>query len=172
VQHAEADDIIGVLTKKYHKYEPILILSRDEDFLQLQQHENVSQYAPIQSKWMKSEHPVKDLKLKIMYGDDGDGVPNFLSPDDVFVKGKRQTPISKKKIAVWVDQELEEFCTSQMLKGFKRNEALISLDMIPEDITNSILDSYRADFKEDRSKILHYLTDHKMKILTEHLNEF
>ena len=36
VEGAEADDIIGVLTARMSKQEPILILSSDKDFIQLQ----------------------------------------------------------------------------------------------------------------------------------------
>jgi 5'-3' exonuclease len=46
---AEADDIIGVLTKRFKRYEPILIVSSDKDFIQLLD-ENVALYRPIQDE--------------------------------------------------------------------------------------------------------------------------
>lgn len=41
VYGAEADDVIAVLAKHYHKDEQILIISNDHDFLQLLKYDNV-----------------------------------------------------------------------------------------------------------------------------------
>ena len=38
---------------------------------------------------------------KLIKGDTGDGVPNILSDDTFVVEGKRQRPISTKKMELW-----------------------------------------------------------------------
>ena len=52
VPGAEADDIIGVLTKKFSKAESILILSPDKDFKQLHKFGDVKQYSAITNEWV------------------------------------------------------------------------------------------------------------------------
>ena len=48
----EPDDIIATLVKYYHQHEDIMIVSGDKDFIQLQQYNNVKQYAPIQKQFV------------------------------------------------------------------------------------------------------------------------
>ena len=88
---AEADDIISVLTNNYAtgwlSEEKILIISGDKDFMQLQKYKSVSQYAPVLKKFLRTKNPDRFLKEHILRGDPGDGIPNFLSPDNSFVLG-------------------------------------------------------------------------------------
>ena len=46
--------------------------------------------------------PTIYLKEHILKGDTSDGVPNVLSPDNTFVDGLRQRPLSRKKIQSWL----------------------------------------------------------------------
>ena len=39
----------------------------------------------------------------IVKGDAGDGVPNILSKDDVFMKGERQKPVSAKRLQEFIE---------------------------------------------------------------------
>ena len=48
IDESEADDIIGVLANTWD--EPIMIISGDKDFIQLQIRDNVDQYSPITKK--------------------------------------------------------------------------------------------------------------------------
>jgi len=176
---AEADDIIAVISKHSYenadlgKVEPILILSGDKDFAQLQKFPNVSQYSPITKKYIKQENPAKFIKEHIFLGDSSDGVPNFMSPHDVFmIKGKRQTPISRKKLAGWIDQDLRDFCTEGMLRGYKRNEQLIDFEFIPDVMAKDIIEEFEKQTSGDRSKMLNYFMKKRLKNLMEHLNEF
>ena len=96
LETAEADDIIAVLTRRIK--EKILILSGDKDFIQLH-NERIRQYNPVLNKFVgKDENPSLYIREHILRGDRSDGVPNILSDDNVFVEGRRQTPLSKKKI--------------------------------------------------------------------------
>jgi hypothetical protein len=144
IEHAEADDIIGTLCHKFGHLgitngsaEPILILSSDKDFMQLQKYANVEQYSPMQKKFVTCSNPARYIHEHILKGDRGDGVPNFLSNDDVFVTGKRQTPLSSKKVDAWNGINPEDYCDERMLRNYRRNQQLVDLDFIPQDISKT-----------------------------------
>jgi len=171
VEHAEADDIIATLVKEYNHKEKILILSGDKDFSQLQKYPNVKQFSPVQKKYIICTNPDLFLKEHIMRGDTGDGIPNFLSPDNVFVIGGRQSPVTTKKLSSWVLQEPEQFCTETMLRNYKRNQQLIDLEYIPEDISSQVIEQHSSQ-KKDRSKLFNYFIEHRLKNLMESIGEF
>jgi len=109
VAGAEADDIIAFLATKYSSSESILIVSADKDFQQLQKYPNVEQYSPMAKKFLKCENPTAYLKEHIIRGDAGDGVPNIFSDEDTFmVEGKRQKPVSSKKMESWLGMKAAE----------------------------------------------------------------
>jgi len=169
----EADDIIGVLAKTYHSSENILIISRDEDFLQLQRYPNVKQYAPTKSEYLKTDDPAACLKEHIIRGDEGDGVPNFLSQDDVFlVDGIRQKSIFQKKLAVWLTQQPEEFCDETTIKNYRRNEKMVDLTQIPPEIQAAILEEYARPIEGDKSKIYGYFIKKQMRNMLELVRDF
>jgi hypothetical protein len=171
IEHAEADDIIATLVKEFCYQEKILILSGDKDFGQLQKYPNVKQYSPVLKKYINCANPDLFLKEHIMRGDSSDGIPNFLSPDNVFVIGGRQTPVTSKKIQVWMIQEPEQFCDETMLRNYKRNQQLIDLECIPDDISTQVLEQYTSQIK-DRSKLFNYFIAHKLKNLMECIGDF
>ena len=154
VDEAEADDIIGVIIKELSE-EPTLILSSDKDFIQLQKFNNVKQWSPLQKKFIVGD-PIESLYDKTIRGDTGDGVPNILSSDDVFItEGKRQTPITKKKIDAWRGKSPEEFCTGDMLRNYHRNKTMVDLGETP----NSIRINIRKQFAEQspvKGKLMNY----------------
>ena len=179
VPHAEADDVIGTLCHRFghlgimnDSAEPILILSSDKDFAQLQKYANVDQYSPIGKKYVTCSNPARYVHEHILRGDRGDGVPNFLSADDVFVTGKRQTPLATKKVDAWNGKDPEEFCDERMLRNYRRNQQLVDLDFIPENIieqTNEIYDNYKLN---ERSKIFNYFVKNKMKNMMDVIHDF
>ena len=178
IDHAEADDIIGTLCYKFgvelknSSSEKILILSSDKDFMQLQRFANVNQYSPMAKKFIKTSDPYAFLKEHIMKGDRGDGIPNFLSSDDVFVNETRQKPVTEKKLNTWVTQEPEDFCDEKMLRGYKRNEMLIDLSKVPDTIKDKIIHEYDNATTNNRGKIFDYFVKNRMKMLMEHIQEF
>ena len=178
VDRAEADDVIGVLVKKFgtllnnEDSEKILILSGDKDFGQLQKFMNVDQYSPVLKKWVRVKDPIRFLKEHIMKGDRGDGVPNFLSDDSCIINKQRQKPLASKKLDVWVDQDPKDFCDERMLRNYKRNESLVSLEMIPTDIENKILDEFDKYVVPTRKGLFNYFIKNKLKNLMEVIGEF
>jgi 5'-3' exonuclease len=172
VDGAEADDIIGTLVQKYSANEKIMILSSDKDFAQLQRFSNVEQFSPIMKKYIKEPFPLVQLKQLVIRGDKGDGIPNILSPDDVFVSDGRQKPITEKKILVWMNQDPKEFCNDEMFRNFARNETLIDLTKIPESLRNSILESYENAEGKTKQVFMNYMIQNRLKNLLECIDEF
>jgi hypothetical protein len=185
VETAEADDIIATLAMWAQDNEliqqgldcnpqPVLILSGDHDFTQLQRYSNVSQYSPVHKKWVKPEDkPDVVLMEHVLMGDKGDGVPNFLSPDDVFVSEGRQKPIRKKDLEEWKKLPLEHWETTPHWKNIERNINMIDLRKIPQDIQEKIIHTYTNDKKgRDKTQLLNYFIANKMKNLIDHITEF
>ena len=173
VEGAEADDVIGVLTARLAPHQDVLILSSDKDFVQLQKYPNVSQYSPILKRFVKTEDPQQYIREHIIRGDRGDGIPNFLSPDNTFVAGERQKVISKKKLTEWIDADPKEFCTTDiMLRGYRRNQMLVDLDYIPEEIKIQIAVSYDSIKPANKQKMLTYFIENRLKNLIEVIDEF
>lgn len=170
VDTAEADDVIATLVK--HSKEPVLILSGDKDFVQLQQNSNIKQYDPVRKKWIQHNDPYKYLQEHIMKGDQGDGIPNFLSSDNCFVVGQRQKPLRQSKIDQWVDKQPDQFCTEDMLRNFKRNQQLIDLNYIPNDIQSKIIEQFNNQSGKKRDKLFNYFIKNKLRNLMESVGDF
>jgi hypothetical protein len=170
VEGAEADDIIGTLVPRQSAHEKILILSSDGDFLQLQNYPNVKQYNPSQKKFVKSENPILELKEKIIRGDKGDGIPNMFSPADCFVRDLRQKPITQKTLEKYLNEDVENFSYEEVV-SFGRNQTLIDLSFIPQEIKEKIINTYE-ETKPAKGKLLNYFIEHKLKNLMEVIEEF
>lgn len=174
VPGAEADDIIGCLTLEQSMGTKVLILSGDKDFVQLQMSiADVTQHSPFLKAAIVDKQPELTLKQHIIRGDSGDGIPNILSPDDVFVSGGRQKPIQEKRVIEWLQKQPEAFCSTEtMLRNYKRNEELIDLRRIPADIQKRILDSYTSTTHVGKSEFFNYLVASGLKELTGAVSEF
>ena len=167
---AEADDIIGFLCEE-NRDEKILIISGDKDFIQLQKYPNVTQWSPITKKQVNGFDPTIYLKEHILKGDTSDGVPNILSPDNTFVDGLRQRPLSRKKIQSWLLGGGSDW-NDEVKRNFQRNSTLIDLSRTPEELKNQIRLEYNNAPHGDRSKLLNYFMKNKLKELTENIGEF
>ena len=170
IEKAEADDIIATLVK--HIDEPIIIISGDKDFVQLQTKSNVKQYSPIQKVFVgEGLDPKKFLHEQIIKGDRSDGIPNILSPDDIFLTKEKQRPINKKRLDEWSTVASIPL-GSETSKYYQRNKTLIDLSCIPEELERTIINTYR-DYKiPSRSKLLPYFMEHKLKALMTNIGDF
>ena len=169
IEKAEADDIIATLVGLIS--ERTLILSSDKDFIQLQGF-NVRQYSPMQKKYVDG-NAKWSLHEKIVRGDVGDGIPNIMSDDNVFVdEGRRQKPITAKKVDAWYNLDPNMYCDSEMLRNYNRNKQLVDLDEIPESIRINISKQFESIKVGDRRRLLTYFINHRLKNLTENLSEF
>ena len=171
IEGAEADDIIGVLAPMKSKEEPVLIIATDGDFLQLQHHGNIKQYNPTQKKYLTSKEPLLELKEKIIRGDRGDGIPNILSPGDTFVRDIRQKVMTEDRFTKFMSTH-QNLYDEIARTGYTRNEVLIDLSLIPQDIKTLILDTYNNTKPASRSRLLTYFMDKKLKNLMEDIGDF
>ena len=179
VSGAEADDVIGTLvetTQEFGNHEKVMIISGDKDFIQLQKYDNVSQFSPLTKKLVKDSHPTKYLFEHVVRGDSGDGVPNILSPDDVFVSDSRQTPLRSKLIEEWYEKSrstpMEEILDEGTYRNYIRNKSMIDLSQIPEEVSTRIREEYANKPVKPNGKVLNYLISRRCSQLVACAEEF
>ena len=190
VERAEADDIIAVLTGWCMENElvveglmeepqQILILSSDKDFKQLQLAPfscgNVRQWSPMQKKYVTaSKQEILDFTIEhIAKGDTGDGIPNILSADDVFVKGERQKPVSAKRLAEFIEKGRDACRTDEEKRNWDRNVRLVAFDNIPKEVKEEITQAYlNTKPTNDKMAIMNYLIQNKCRLLLDEIEEF
>jgi len=178
VDRAEADDIIGTLAPRHVMHENVVIVSSDGDFLQLQQYNHkdnkysIKQYNPAMKKFLKSAEPLVELKEKIIRGDKGDGIPNIYSPSDCFVRELRQKPITKGVLTKLLSEDWTSWADENIKIGFSRNQLLIDLRQIPNDIKDNIVQAYEDAKPAPKSKLLNYFITKKLKNLMDVLEDF
>ena len=104
-------------------------------------------------------------------GDAGDGVPNILSTDDTFItEGKRQRPITKKKLELWKNDDTD--WTQEMHRNFHRNKTMVDLSQTPESIRINIVNQFDNQEVGDRSQLWNYFIDNRLKNLMDVIDEF
>lgn len=173
VDKAEADDIIATLSVRLAANSDVLIVSEDKDFSQLQKHPRISQYRPILKRFIKIDNPHTYLKEHIIRGDRGDGIPNFLSPDNTFVIGERQKMINSKKLQEWLEKDPSEFCTTDILvSNYNRNKTLVDFDYIPTEIQERIINEFDQLKPANKQKMLTYLIENGLTALIESASDF
>lgn len=168
VDSVEADDIIATLCETMS--ENVLVLSGDKDFIQLHS-DRVKQYDPVKKKFIKHDNPIGYLYEHILKGDSGDGIPNILSDDDVFViEGKRQKPMTQKRIDELSNSTIDS--NHPMWRNWCRNSQLINLGLVPANIKEQILNKYNEEQGKDRHKLFNYFIEFKLKHMMENIGEF
>ena len=169
VETVEADDIIAVLCRRTN--EKVLILSGDKDFIQLH-NDKIKQYNPVLNKFVgQGENPSIYIREHILKGDRSDGIPNVLSDDNVFIEGRRQRPLSKKKIEAWCNEIVPTFNDEEQ-KNYERNKTLIDLNCVPKELEDKINREFENFEVATRDKILGYFINKKLKTLIEVIDEF
>ena len=181
VYGAEADDIIAILIKQVQDDPDDIIISSDKDFIQLHGF-HVKQYSPVSKKFVNDTVPHEYLREHIIKGDRSDGVPNVLSPDDTFVAEKRQKPMRKTMLMTlteamekWEPKDLFQLAKCNRdtwMHNWQRNETLIDLDKIPNDIRDEILREFKDAQTGDRSKLFNYFVEKKLNNLIQSIGDF
>jgi hypothetical protein len=186
VEEAEADDVIAVMTKwlqnnnqciKGLVEEPqkILILSSDKDFKQLQLYPTVKQWSPMQKKYVTAtQREIIEYKIEhIVKGDSGDGIPNILSKDDIFLVEERQKPVSAKRLQEFIDNGFTACRNDEERRNWQRNSTLVDFDFIPEQVSQNIVQAYlNTKPNNDKMKIMNYLMEHRCRLLLDEIEDF
>jgi len=176
VDQCEADDVIAVLverTQEFGQHEPVMIVSSDKDFAQLQRYSNVAQYSPTLKKLIKIDNPRLELQKLILRGDKDDGVPNVLSADDIFTQqGIRQTPLRNNALEQLIKDP--HALGEQVYRNYLRNKKLIDLSETPDPVKQKILNTFDEQNKEyeKRGKVLNYLIQNRCRRLIEDIGDF
>jgi 5'-3' exonuclease len=169
VHGAEADDVISVLVEIAPYDEPILIVSGDKDFIQLQTVKPlVDQYDPVRKRWLNHANPDLYLQEHIIKGDRGDGVPNVRTDDSALALGERQKSISKKMLDEW----MEDGVPRNLDRNYQRNRMLIDLTQVPDQVRSDIIEAFKQEPEGKRSKLFNYFVKHKLKNLMEDISQF
>jgi hypothetical protein len=183
VEECEADDIIGTLAKmsQYHDLndtmmgpepKPFLIVSRDSDFVQLQQYTNVKQYNNVDKKFIVPDTSAKRaLFEKIVRGDPGDSICNILSPNDSFLTKTKQKPIKTALMDDWFKDSTTLLSDPAVKQRWDENQELIDLTKTPRPIIANIVKNY-INTTPSKGKVMKYLMKHQMKLLIENAGEF
>lgn len=174
IKGCEADDIIATLarqTQEFGQHEPVMIISADKDFAQLQKYNNIDQFSPMTKKFIKIENPRKQLLELILKGDTSDGVPNVLSGDSVFVDGERQTPLRKPVMEALMDDPNSQ--GPEVFRNIQRNRQLIDLEETPEHLKAEIINTYNNQNRTDnKNKVLNYLVANRCRRLIDDIGDF
>lgn len=176
VDKGEADDIIGVLSRKFGSSRDVLIISSDGDFTQLH-YGDVRQWSPRDKKWVTVKYgsPRRDLLMKIIKGDQKDTIANIKSAPDYFYtreKGDRAPVISQKFLAPLLEaKDPKSLLTGKELERFIENEKLLDLSLIPDNISEEILRQYEVK-PAGRGKIYSYLVKNGLTKLMTNVSDF
>ena len=129
-------------------------------------------FSNIQKKWIEPKvSPEYDLQEKILKGDMGDGVPNVLSEDNVFVEDhSRQTPLRKQKFDALLKDP--EALGTTISRRVIRNRDLVDLSRTPDDIKQEIMQQFTVKQEGSINSLLTLFTKYKMKMLLEALPDF
>tara|TARA_Y100000813_G_C24155328_1_gene349366 strand:+ start:742 stop:1599 length:858 start_codon:yes stop_codon:yes gene_type:complete len=128
----EADDIIAITTmfvknNSKFSYEKIVVVSGDEDFLQLGDSDvYFAQYKKKKLFQLTLEEANQKLHEKIVKGDSSDNIPSIF-------KNKKLPKLEKQKF-IESKKELEKYLESnpEIKKIYKRNQEIIDFNFIPK----------------------------------------
>ena len=173
VDGAEADDIIGYLSRTESRNEKIMIISSDKDFIQLHQYDNVYQWSPVTKKLVNGIEPHGYLFEHILRGDKSDGIPNVLSADNSIVDGVRQKPITKKYVDNFVLHNAEISGRSETeIRNYHRNQKLIDLNETPPSLCEQIWEEYKKEPQGKRRDLLNFFVEKRLNNLIETIGDF
>lgn len=183
--NVEADDIIAVLCKWtqtngfvdhgiFEEKQPVMIVSSDGDFKQLHKYANVDQWSPIQKKLVDCSNPTAYLIEHTAKGDSGDGIPNVLSPDAVFItEGIRQSKMTAKKLENFMINGRDGCETDEERRNWDRNNLLINFEMIPYGIQETIINTFVSNPpKGNKMSIYNYLVKNRCRLLLDDIEGF
>jgi hypothetical protein len=137
-------------------------------------YDNVDQWSNTQKKVVKEDNPRLYQMEHFLTGDAGDGVPNVLSDDRVFVEERRQTPLSAKKKALLMEDP--KALGDEVYRNFLRNKRMIDLteeSECPDSVKQEIINTFESqDRLSNKNKVFPYLIKNECRLLLEYVGEF
>jgi len=146
---AEADDVIAIVCKEMARIRPdrkMVIITSDKDMDQLTKYDQVSinrlgkGFPPAK----KGEHdPQTMLRLKILFGDKSDNIKPVFSKSEIKKIGGNEKIVEMAQD----EKSLESFMQERhdASERYNANKRLVDMDMIPDEIRESILVSFRLN---------------------------
>jgi 5'-3' exonuclease len=134
IDKAEADDVIAVLANKITEYDKnrlIIIISNDNDYLQLVNQKTL--IWSLQNKLLntKVEMTVQEMLLrKILKGDESDNIPSLVG--NMQEKEIIELIQNNDKFEEWLNKDKHR-------KLYENNQTLIDFNYIPSDLKDKIL---------------------------------
>lgn len=175
----EGDDGIAVLTREaVAQGRDVVIVSTDKDMVQLMIYPKVDIWHPDEKGLLKApRNPKRALLEFVIRGDSGDGIPNFLMPNDTFVNKIRQKSIMTVKLEKWLDiGDHKKFCeTLEQVRNFERNRTCIDFSFIPPTIcirTKEALESSREGLSRRKMKFYKYLMTNQLRQHLDNIGSF
>lgn len=181
VDKAEADDIIAVLVddlcRTHPGDDPILIISGDKDFQQLQSWSRVGMYSPSLRKMVTCPDPEKFLWEHIMTGDKGDGIPNVLTQDDAIYMKVRQQVMTAARLenllnAYWHKTEFDKTGKDRVAERVERNRNLIDFSRIPQHVRDAIIEAKMKNVPATRRDMISYFVAKDLRNLIDVASDF
>lgn len=174
IDRVEADDVIAVLSKEYGKTCEIIILSRDGDFLQLQQHGNIKQWDSYADKWVMPKYATagQDLLFKAIKGDRKDNIASIKCVQDHYTRDDtgRAKPITAKELTEWMTDPEE--IPQEFEDRFEQNMDALDFNRIPTHIRETVLDIYKNKVPPKGNKMYNYMVKNGLTKLLETIQRF
>jgi len=165
IPKAEADDTIAILCKQKFKDHKVIIVSTDKDLHQLLTNPNIEQFDPIKNKMVQCVNPKKELDVKLLTGDKGDGIPA--------VKKMCGPATAEKILKAGLQDYLDAPGNEEIKENYVRNRKLIDFDFIPPELAKNILNTFGNYEIEDidSSKLMAFFSKHRLqKLMTDWQN--
>lgn len=179
-KYLEGDDWIAILAEKFQYDDRVIVVSTDKDFYQLQKFPNLSQFHHIKNTFVEIHNPENELISKILLGDSGDGIPNVMSDDDVFInENKRQKRFGVKSVWKLLNEFQHESHLEMHLKkigvwnNYIRNKRLIDLSQIPKQIYEIVEhDLVKKILPISKIQLAHYFHKKNLNSVGNRIGEF
>ena len=168
IRQAEADDTIGVLCLDKITDDNVVVISNDEDYLQLLTQKNVKIYNPGKMEYSTHDDPEMFIVGKSLLGQAKDNIFNIKTPSNWGLtpetEGKRKPgfgPVALKKV---MDYGWEKWLKDNKLEDrFKRNKILMDFRCIPQGVRNNIIKCYERYEYPDADGIYKFISKNKFR---------
>jgi 5'-3' exonuclease len=165
IKYMEADDIIGIMCKHY-EHVPKVVVTTDNDFVQLLRYKNVKILDPIKGQYKTSDDPLRHLKIKCLMGDRGDNIP-AIKPR-VGEKGAEKLADNPELLKEMFEiPELGE----EYKNNYKRNIKLIDMSRIPDVLYEKTIQTIQDYELPSPKNIFRYLTKNRFLDLVNRIQD-